>query len=176
MFILTFIRKLFKVLSSDSSPSAIAFAVAFGIVAGCVPLLSGLALFMFFLVLILRVQITAALFAWALTRLAAVAGLERYYEDLGYGLLERESLQPFWTWLINLKVFAWFSLDKYAALGGALVGVFLGAALFFPVRWLIIAYRRWAHEQLSQNKFFRWLTNFWMVKLLRFIFVGAPST
>jgi hypothetical protein len=75
MFLLAFIRKLYKTLSADASPAAIAFAVAFGVVAGCVPVVSGLALFMLLLCLVFRVQLSAALLAWGLTRLASVAGL-----------------------------------------------------------------------------------------------------
>jgi len=173
MFILTFIRKLYKVLSSDSSPSAIAAAVGFGVIAGCVPIVSGLALFMLLLVLVFRVQIASALFAWALTRIAAKAFLAASFESMGEKLLESAALHGFWPWLLNLPVVAWFGLDRYAILGGAVVGVCLAVVLFVPVRLFILGYRRFAHEKVSQNKFFRWLTNFWVVKVLRYVFTGA---
>jgi hypothetical protein len=54
-------------------------------------------------------------------------------------------------------------------------GVVAGAILFVPVRLLIISYRCFVHEKVSKNKFFRWLTNFWLVKALRFVFVGART-
>lgn len=175
MFLLTLIRKLYKVLSSDSSPSAVAFAVAFGIVAGCVPVFSRLALFMLLLVLVFRVQFAAALLAWGLTRLATVAGLGMAFQAMGESLLENDSLRGFWTWFLNLGVVAWLDLHIYAILGGALVGALLAAAAFIPVRMTIIAYRRWAHEKVSKNKFFQWLTNFWVIKVLKLIFVGAGA-
>lgn len=175
MFLLTLIRKLYKVLSSDASPSAIAFAVAFGIVAGCVPVSSGLAVFMLLLTLVFRVQISAALLAWGLTRLLAVALLAPSFESLGESLLERPALEGFWTFALNLPVVAWFGLHRYAILGGAVVGVLLGAALFLPLRMAVVSYRRWLHDKVSQNKFFRWLTSFWFVKLLKFVFVGVRS-
>jgi uncharacterized protein (TIGR03546 family) len=173
MFILTFIRKLYKVLSSDSSPAAVAAAVGFGVIAGCVPVASGLALFMLTLILVFRVQTAAALFAWALTRLASKAFLASSFEAVGEKLLDSTALHGFWTWLLNLPVVAWFGLDRYAILGGAVVGLCLAAALFVPIRLFIIGYRRFAHEKVSQNKFFRWFTNFWVVKLLRYVFTGA---
>jgi len=172
MFFLTFIRKLYKVLSSDVSPSAVAFAVAFGVVAGCVPVKSGLALFLLLLIVVLRVNTATALFAWVLTRLVVVAAFAGSFESVGETLLESESLKGFWTWLLNLPVVAWFGLERYAILGGAVVGALIGAILFFPVRLLVKAYRRYAHEKVSENKFFRWLTKFWVVRLLRFVFVG----
>ena len=175
MFILTFIRKLYKALSSDASPTAIALAVAFGAIAGCVPVRSGLFFFMLALILVLRVQISTALFAWALTRLACVAGLARAFEGVGEKLLEADALKGFWTWFLNLPVVAWFGLDHLAILGGAVVGFVVGAILFVPVRMLVSGYRRYVHEKVSQSKFFRWLTNFWIVKILRFIFVGSGA-
>jgi uncharacterized protein (TIGR03546 family) len=173
VFLLTFIRKLYKVLSSDSSPSAIAVAVAFGVLAGCVPVTCGLSLFMLLLVLVFRVQIAAALFAWGVTRLLSKLLLARIFEGVGESLLGTEGLRGFWTWFLNQPVVAWFGLDKYAILGGAVVGLILGAALVIPVRLAVISYRRWLHEKVSSNRFFRWLTSFWFVKVLKFIFVGT---
>lgn len=173
MFFLTLTRKLYKVLSSDSSPSAVAFAVAFGILAGCVPVTSGLTLFLLLCILVFRVHVAAALLAWGLTRLLSTLVLARLFEGVGEALLEPEALHGFWTWFVNLPVVAWFGLTQYAILGGAVVGVVLGAALFVPIRMTVISYRKWLHERVSSNRFFRWLTNFWVVKLLRFVFVGV---
>jgi uncharacterized protein (TIGR03546 family) len=175
MFVLAWIRKIYKVLSADSSPSAIAFAVAFGLTAGFLPLRSGFALLMILSVLVFRVQVSTALLAWGLGRLIAAAGGVAFFDRLGEGLLYAASLEGFWTWALNLPVVAWFGFDCPAILGGAVTGVILGAGLFVPVRLLVIAYRRWAHEKLSQNRFFRWLTSFWLVKVLRFIFIGARA-
>jgi uncharacterized protein (TIGR03546 family) len=175
VFILTFIRKLYKTLSRDSSPTAIAFAAAFGTLAGCVPVTSGLALFLAVLVLVVRVQVSTALFAWALARLASVAGLALLFEPAGEALLEAGALRGFWTWLLNLPLVAWFDLHHYAILGGAVVGSVLGASLFVPVRLLVIGYRRFVHEKASQNRFFRWLTSFWVVKVLQWVLVGGRA-
>jgi len=170
MFILTLLRKLYKVLSSDSSPGAIAFAVLFGMMAGCVPVVSKLAVFMALLTLVFRVQIATALLAWGLTRLACIAG---GFEAMGEGLLEAEGLKGFWKAVCNAPVLAWLDLHIYAILGGAVTGLVLGVALFVPVRMAVIGYRKFVHEKVSQNRFFKWLTNFFVVKFLRFVFVGS---
>ena len=173
MFFLTLPRKLYKILSSNSSPAAIGFGVAFGTVAGCVPVFSGLMFLMLLMVLIFRVQTSTALFAWGITRLASKAFLARAFEGLGESLLEAEALKGFWTFFLNLPVVAWLGLDRYAIMGGAVVGVLLGIMLFFAVRHLVVAYRRFLHEKVSTNRFFRWFTNFWIIKVLRFVFIGA---
>ncbi|HLU47701.1 MAG TPA: TIGR03546 family protein [Planctomycetota bacterium] len=171
MIVLKWIRSLYKVLSADASPSAIAFATAFGILGGFLPFTTGLAMLLIALILVVRVQASTAIAVWLLASLIRLGAAPLFFE-VGWAVLENESLRPFWTWFLNLPVVAWLDLDRYAVLGGAICGLALGAAIFFPMRGLVIAYRRWAHERLSQNRFFRWLMSFWFVRLLRFIFVG----
>jgi uncharacterized protein (TIGR03546 family) len=173
MFILSFIRSLYKALSADSSPSAIAFAACFGVIAGAVPLWAGLFFLMLLCILVFRVQITTAILTWGLMRLASLAGLAGVFERVGVNLLENDALRGFWTWFLNLPVIAWLDLHRYAVLGGAAVGLAIALVIFFPIRQLVVGYRRYVHEKVSQNRFFRWLTSFWLVKLLKLIFVGA---
>lgn len=172
MFVLAWIRSLYKTLSADASPAAIAFGLLFGLVLGCVPLTSGLALLMIASVLIFRVQITSALFAVAVCKLLYLAGLPRLFLPVGEALLEGQALRGFWTWFLNLPVIAWLDLDRVAVAGGAAVGLGLGLVLFWPVMRAVAAYRTFLHEKLSENRFFRWLTNFFVVKALRFVFIG----
>lgn len=170
MLVIKWIRSLYKVLSADASPNAIAFAAAFGILGGFLPFSAGLAVLLIALILVIRVQVSTAIAVWLLASLLRI-GLAPLFFDIGWALLEKESLHGFWTSALNLPVVAWLDLDRYAVLGGAVAGLVLGAALFLPMRWTVIAYRRWAHERLSQNRFFRWLTNLWLARLVRFVFV-----
>lgn len=173
MFLLSLIRRLYKVLSADASPWAIALAVSLGVFAGCVPPRCGLSVLVALLVVVFRVQISAAIFSWGLVRLVTAAFLARSFETLGESLLEAESLRGFWTWFLNLPVIAWLGLERYAILGGAVVGLAAGLAMLLPVRLTVIAYRRWLHDRLAKNKVFRWVTNLWLVRALRFLLVGG---
>jgi len=173
MFILIWIRKVYKVLSADSSPQAIAFAFLFGLTLGFIPLWSGLAILLMGSVLIFRVQISTALGAMAIGKLLSLAGISVLFEPLGQMVLEPEPLHGFWTFFLNLPVIAYLDLQRHAVTGGALLGIVLGLALFYPICKLIAGYRKALHEKVSKNKFFRWLTNFWLVKGLRFIFIGT---
>lgn len=175
MFLISLIRKLYKILSADASPSAIAFAVSLGILAGCLPVRCGLAAAIALVVIVFRVQVSTAIVSWGLTRLVSAALLARAFESLGESLLEAEGARGFWTWFLNLPVIAWFGLDRYAILGGAVVGLALGALAFVPVRLAVVSYRRWLHDRVSKSKLFRWVTNLWLVRILRFVFVGGRS-
>ena len=124
-------------------------------------------------VIVVRVQISAAILSWGLVRLGTAAFLARSFETLGESLLEAESLRGFWTWFLNLPVVAWLGLERYAILGGAVVGLVVAVAMLFPVRLTVIAYRRWLHDRLAKSRVFRWVTNLWLVRALRFLLVGG---
>ena len=70
---------------------------------------------------------------------------------------------------------ALLNLEVYAVLGGAVFGCLLGAILFVPLRLLVIGYREYAQDKLQKSKFFRWLMRLWLVKLLRFVFLGVKA-
>jgi len=173
MFLLVWTRKFYKILSSDASPEAIAFAVLFGLTAGFVPLSSGIGLVLVLLVVIFRVQVSTAIASCIVGVLIRAAGAVALFDSMGRALHNPES--GFLNWLLDIPGVEWLDLRIPAVVGGLVAGVVLGGILFVPVRLVVIAYRRWAHEKVSKNKFFRWLTNFWVVKALRFLFVGVRS-
>ncbi len=172
MFLLIWLRKIYKTLSADASPEAIAFGILFGFILGFIPLLSGLGLFLIASLLIVRVQVSSALIALAIGKVLAFP-VSALYLPVGEMLLEPQWLHGFWTWFLNLPVVAWLNLDHHAIVGGAVLGLILGLVLFLPIRGLVIGYRRFLHERVSTNKFFRWFTSFWLIKGLRFVFIGA---
>jgi uncharacterized protein (TIGR03546 family) len=173
MILLTWIRSLYKVLSADASPAAIAFGIAFGTLLGCVPITSGLGLLLVAAILVFRVQLSSALLAMGLAKLAIACGAGAIFVPAGEMLLENDPLRPMWTTVLNLPVVAWLDLDVLGVMGGAAIGLAAGLALFWPVRQLVVSYRRCVHEKVAQNRFFQTITNFWFIKALRFIFIGG---
>ncbi len=172
MFVLSFIRGLYRAFGVDASPTAIALGIAFGCVAGSVPLTSRAGILFVLLIAVVRVQARAAILAWGLMRLASLAGFSALFNAVGHSVLYAEGLRGFWVWFLNLPVVAWLELEREAILGGILLGGAVGALLFVPIRYSVIAYRRWAEDRLKQSKFFKWLVNFWVIRILRFVFVG----
>ena len=75
MLFLTWIRKIYKALSADASPTAIALGAFFGLMAGCVPITSGIFLYLIGVLLVFRVQLSAAILFWVIGRaLSLVCG------------------------------------------------------------------------------------------------------
>ncbi len=176
MFVLIWIRKIYKALSADASPPAIAFAVLFGLTLGFIPIWSGLGLFLIASTLIFRVQVSSMLLAFGLAKILYALGLSRLFLPVGEGLHATDGLKAFWTWFLNLPVVAWFDLDRLAVESGAGIGIALGLILFWPICALVKGYRRCVHQKVSQNRFFKWLTNFWFIKALRFLFIGMEPS
>lgn len=173
MLLLAWTRSIYRTLSADASPAAVAFGIALGVVLGCVPLLSGLGLVFIAAVLVFRVQLSAMLLALGLAKALLATGLGLLFVPVGETVLETQWLRPFWTHALNLPVVAWLDLDRCAVTGGAVVGIAMGVVVFWPVRKLVVAYRDFLHAPLSHNRFFTTVTNFWFIKILRFIFIGT---
>jgi uncharacterized protein (TIGR03546 family) len=175
MIFLAWTRRLYKVLSADASPAAIAFGISIGLALGCVPLWSGVGAILLLSMLIFRVQISSAMLSAALAKLLIALGFGTVFLPVGEMVLETEPLRPFWTTVLNLPVVAWLDLDSIAVTGGLLVGLLAAILVFWPVRQSIVSYRRWVHTKLAQSRFFQTITNFWFIKALRFIFIGGEA-
>ena len=175
MILLAWIRRLYKVLSADSSPGAIAFGISMGLVLGCVPLMSGVGLVLLLALLIFRVQLSSAMMAAAIAKLLIALGFGTVFVPVGAIVLETESLRPLWTTVLNLPVVAWLDLDCLGITGGVLIGLVAATLFYWPVRQAVVSYRRWVHAKVAQNRFFQTITNFWFIKGLRYIFIGSEA-
>lgn len=173
MFILKLIRKLFKGLSGAESPNQIAIGLGLGLTLGLVPLSSGLGILLLMLIFVTRVSFPFATVAWGLAaalRAAVIAGM---LADIGFWILWKLPLTGFWSFVLTLPGIALLGLDRHSVMGGAVVGILLGAALFFPVRYLVVRYREVVVAKLSNSRFFKYLMKLWIVRALRWILVGA---
>jgi uncharacterized protein (TIGR03546 family) len=175
MILLAWIRRMYRILSADASPAAIAFGVAFGLVLGCIPLWSGIGFLFALVALVFRVQLSSAMMSMAIAKLLIAAGGGMAFVPLGQTVLEADALRPTWTTVLNWPIVAWLDLDRLGVTGGLCIGLACAVLAFWPVRQLVVSYRRWVHDKVSQNRFFQTITNFWFIKGLRFILVGGEA-
>jgi uncharacterized protein (TIGR03546 family) len=175
MILLAWTRRLYKILSADASPAAIAFGISMGLLLGCVPLWSGIGIVLLLALLVFRVQLSSAMMASAIAKLMIALGFGSAFVPVGKMLLEADSLEPLWVTVLNLPFVAWLDLDCLAVTGGTLIGLVAAILAFWPVRQSVISYRRWVHAKVSKNRFFQTITNFWFIKGLRFIFIGGEA-
>ena len=96
-----------------------------------------------------------------------------YLADLGFWILWKLPLEGFWTFVLTLPGIALLGLNHHSVMGGAVAGVLLAAVLFCPLRYLVKRYRDVVVARLSNSKFFKFLMRLWLVRALRWIFIGA---
>lgn len=92
--------KLLKVLNSETDPSQISLGFAFAMVAGLTPLWSLHNLLVLFLILILRVNLSAFLLGLAFFSGLAYL-LDPLFHRIGLALLTAQALDGGWTFLYN---------------------------------------------------------------------------
>jgi len=173
LFILKLLRKLYRTLSSEASPTQIALGFGFGILLGLVPRTVGLFFFLLGCLLVFRVNIPMALVG-ALAGKAASLAVAPATLAAGHFLLDDATfLKPLWKATLNLPFVALLDLGQYRVMGAAAVGLGAGAILFVPIRKLVVAYRVKLQARVANSKFVKWLNRIWLFRILRWIFVGG---
>ena len=173
MWLIKLIRKLVKGLSGADSPNQIAFGIGLGLMLGLVPFGTGYGVFLFLLILALKVSFPFALVGWSVAALLRVSVLPGILVDIGYGVLWELPFHDFWRFFLNLPLVALMGLDRCSVMGGAVLGLALAAALFFPVRFFVVRYREVVVEKLSKSKAFKYFTNLWLIRILKWVLVGS---
>ena len=140
MLILKMVMKLIGILNKDASPREIAGGMALGFIAGLTPLMSLHNLIVLFLLIVLRVNITAAIFSMGI--FSGIAYLSDPLSNrIGYYLLTLPALNGMWTTLYNTPVINWSRFNNTLTLGSLI----LSLVLFYPVlvflRWAVVRYR-----------------------------------
>lgn len=173
MWILKLIRKLYKGLTGAESPTQIALGFGLGIMLGLIPFKSGMGILLFVAILAFKVSFPFAVVGWAAAAALRAAALGPIAVDVGTWVLWDLPLRGLWAFLLNLPVLAILDLEKHGVMGGALLGCSSAAVLFFPIRFLVIRYREVVVARLSKSKTFKYLTNMWLVRMLRWILIGV---
>src|SRR5680860_1154852 len=122
------LAKLLRVLNSETEPGQLSLGLCFAMVVGFTPLLSLHNLFVFLLVFILRVNISAFLLGLVLfTGIAYL--LDPLFHLLGLAVLTAPSLEGLWT---SLYQSVWWRLEHFnnSIVMGSLV---FSVGVFVPV-------------------------------------------
>jgi uncharacterized protein (TIGR03546 family) len=134
------VAKLLKALNSESNPGQISLAFCLAMIAGFTPLLSLHNLLVLFLVLLLRVNLSAFLLGLGLFSGVAYL-LDPLFHRLGLAVLTADPLLALWTGLYDITVFRLAYFNNSVVMGSLLVSLLLAVPLFVVSRVLIVKYR-----------------------------------
>lgn len=150
MFLIKYIQSLLSTLNADVSPNEIAAGVAMGAVMGLVPKSNLIALSLWALIMIFRIN-----FSMATASVVIFTGVsqisDRWTEPFGYWLLTGvPALKPLWTWLYNLPIVPFTNFNHSVVLGNAATGVILFIPIFLAAKIGVIKYRTQWKDKILQ--------------------------
>jgi len=152
MFILKLLSKLLKALRSGASPQQIAGGFILGMILGLTPLWSLHNLLVVVLIIILRVNISMAIFSFLLCSGIAYL-LDPLFHGLGYRLLAQISaLKGFWTMLYNTAVIPLTRYNNTIVMGSLIISLILIFPMFVIVKKGVVMYREKLEAKVQKFK------------------------
>jgi len=141
MFWLKIIRDLIGILREGQSPRQAAGGFMLGAMVGFCPTMTLQSLLIWLLILILNVNLGAALLALTFCSLFAYL-LDPFFHWLGYQILVQiDVLQPLWTSLYNQPIAPLTRFYNTVVMGSFFTASILAAPIYFGFRNLVVAYR-----------------------------------
>ncbi len=161
------IKRLVKILKSESKPGQIAGGVVLGMMLGLLTFKTLFAVPIILVVILIRVNLASVLFSILFFRLLA------YFIDIpahyiGYFfLVELKGLHDFWKNLYSIKLMPYTRFNNTVVFGNLIISVILTIPIFVLVKRLVINYREKYEEKikkwkiikiLSGTKFIKWIS------------------
>ena len=174
-------REWLEILRGSAHPVQIVLACLMGSLLAFVPdpwgAGVGLTLAHLGLLLVLNASLPLAFFAWAPLKLVAMASMPLSF-DLGRTLVDGPA-HGLVKWAANAPGFALLGLERYATVGGLVIGAVLGLVLGFVVQASIAAFRKKMAKLEEESKRFgkvrAKLEHSWWMRLLVFALAGGKD-
>jgi uncharacterized protein (TIGR03546 family) len=168
MFWLKILKDFIQILRSGQTPAQIAGGFALGAIVGLMPIFTLRGAFLWLVIFILNVNLTAVFLSLTLFTLISFV-FDPAIHALGYFLLvDIPSLQGFWTSLYNAPVAPLTRFNNTVALGSFVAGSILFLPIYLGMKRFVVAYRthigasveKWKIYQIvSKSALVRWYDN-----------------
>lgn len=136
----TLLANILKILNSEAEPGQISLALCFSLVMGFSPLFSIFTLITLFLVLFIRVNLSAFLLGWGAFSLIGFV-LDPVFHSLGLAILHAHALEGLFTAMYNIPFFRVLAFNNSLVMGSLCVSLVLFVPCFFLIKTLIVRYR-----------------------------------
>lgn len=153
LFLLKMLRSLYRLLISETAPLSIASGFAAGVILGFTPLLSPHNFLIAMVILLVRVNLSAALFSMATFKLIGVP-LWGAFHELGYDLLTRPGLESTWTAIPGLTT---LRLNNSQILGSLVVSLLVAPVVLLAGLGLVHRARAVLNEKRANHWFVRFV-------------------
>lgn len=155
MFWLQIVKNFIQILRSGQTPRQIAAGFAFGSMVGLMPFLTLQGLFLWLVILIFDVNLSAAILSVTLFALIAYI-FDPVFHSLGYFFLtDIPALQGLWTNLYNAPVAPLTRFNNTVVLGSLLASLVLYLPVYFGMKKFVLAYRAHLHSKIEKWKIYQ---------------------
>jgi uncharacterized protein (TIGR03546 family) len=164
MFLLQIIKNFIQILRSGQTPRQIAGGFALGSMVGLMPFLTLQGLLLWLVILVLDVNLTAALLSATLFTLIAYL-FDPLFHALGYFLLaDISALQGLWTGLYNAPIAPLTRFNNTVVLGSLLGGLVLFLPVYIGMKRFVLAYRTHLHTRIEKWKIYQVISKSTLVR------------
>ena len=164
MFFVKILSDFLGVLRSGQTPRQIAGGFALGSLVGLSPALTLQGLGIWLIILVLDVNLSAAILSFALFSLIAFI-LDPVFHYLGYFLLaDFDSLRSLWTALYNAPIAPLTRFNNTIVLGSFVSAMALAYPAFLGMKKFVIAYRDHLHARVEQWKVYKIISKNFLVQ------------
>jgi len=155
VFWIKFVRDFLKILREGQTPGQIAGGFALGSILGLSPMFTLQGLLIWLVLLVLDVNLSAALLAITLFSLFAYI-VDPVFHWLGFQILVNvDALKPAWTWMYNAPIAPLTRFNNTVVMGSLVVALALFLPLFLAMKRFVVAYRTHIHSRVEKWKLYQ---------------------
>jgi uncharacterized protein (TIGR03546 family) len=155
MFWFNFIKSFIKVLADGQTPKQIAWGFALGSIIGLSPMFTLQGLVIWLIILVLDVNLSAALVAVTCFKIIAYL-FDPAFHALGFFILTQiDFLKGFYTFLYNAPLAPLTRFNNTVVMGSFLTAILLLVPIYFGMKYFVIKYRENIHEKMKRWKIYK---------------------
>ena len=166
-------RWLYRTLNTDARPWQIGVGITLGALAGLLPY--GLAMLaVFFVILIVNCNFGTAFFSWGLFRLVSIALQTIVIRPMGAVALDAmpQAGRELLISAATMPIVSWLRLDYYDVAGAIALWCLLAVPLLIFSALFFRRYQDVLRAKLANSRTMKILSQIWLFKALRYVFVG----
>jgi uncharacterized protein (TIGR03546 family) len=155
MFWFNMIKSFINIFREGQTPAQVAGGFALGSLIGFSPMLTLQGVIVWLVILLLDVNIAAALLALTLCKLVAYL-IDPLFHSLGYFVLVNVGfLQGFWTTLYNAPVAPLTRFNNTVVMGSFLFAAVCFIPVYIGMKRAVVAYRTHIHSRFERWKVYK---------------------
>jgi len=148
---LKILSSILSILNSNTKPEEVCLGVVLGIFSGFLVIAPFNFVFIFLLIVLLKVNSGMYALATVFFKLLAFV-IDPLGDKLGYSILTADFLMPVWKWLAALPVVPFTRFNNTVVMGDFIIGVIIAPFAWIGTSHFIVYYRKNWQEKLQKLK------------------------